>query len=467
MKQDTVSRLRPHCLNFFELLAQNIAVISPTMTAALIVPLMYSNTGAMSWLSYAVGTVMLLFVAVNLNQFAKRTSATGSMYSYTSLGLGPSAGLIWAYLFIGLAGTTGFTIFAAKLLDAMGLSLPPVLLFGICIAACFVLAYMDIKVSTIVSMALECISVTLIMILCFIVLGKHHFAVDTTQFSLSGFSWMNLGLGVVVAVFSLVGFESSTAFGEEAQNATKAVPRSIIWSLIMTGAFFVFVCYVEVLATNGYSTTLDKIDAPLSVMADLAKVPYFALPLCAGAMASFFALALSCMNAGSRVLLAMGRHGIFHSATSGTHAKHETPHVALGVMAIAMFIVVAACKIIFKMEVLDEFNDAGTMGAFGFVGAYFLVTLAAPFYLKKCGELKAKDIVWCSVGLLLLLIPAIGSVYPVPPAPVNYFPYIFLAYLVAGVIRVLMLRFQAPGKLEEIHAQVHSQHLPGMLAPEA
>jgi uncharacterized membrane protein YdcZ (DUF606 family) len=33
---------------------------------------MYSNTGAMSWLSYAVGTVMLLFVAFNLNQFAAK-----------------------------------------------------------------------------------------------------------------------------------------------------------------------------------------------------------------------------------------------------------------------------------------------------------------------------------------------------------------------------------------------------------
>ncbi|MBV8970096.1 MAG: APC family permease, partial [Verrucomicrobia bacterium] len=137
MNQSTESRLRPHCLNFVELLAQNIAVISPTMTAALIVPLMYSNTGAMSWLSYAVGTVMLLFVAFNLNQFAKRSSGTGSMYSYTSVGLGPSAGcmsgwcLIWAYLFIGIAGTTGFTIFAAKILTAMGINIEPVILFAV------------------------------------------------------------------------------------------------------------------------------------------------------------------------------------------------------------------------------------------------------------------------------------------------------------------------------------------------
>ena len=35
------TQLRPNCLNFMELLAQNIALISPTMTAALIVPLTF------------------------------------------------------------------------------------------------------------------------------------------------------------------------------------------------------------------------------------------------------------------------------------------------------------------------------------------------------------------------------------------------------------------------------------------
>jgi amino acid transporter len=354
----------------------------------------------MSWLPYAVGTVMLLFVAFNLNQFARRSAGTGSMYSYTSLGLGPSAGcmsgwcLLWAYLFISLAGTTGFTIFAGKLLAAMHINCPPVILFAVCIAACFTLSYMDIKISTIVSLGLEFASVALIMLLSVIVLFNKHFAIDKTQFSLTGFSWMNLGLGVVVAVFSLVGFESSTAFGEEAKEATKTIPKSIIWSLILTGAFFVFISYIEVFATNGASTTLDKMDAPLSAMCDIYKVGFLSLPICAGAMASFFALALSCMNAGSRVMLAMGRHGIFHSATSKTHPKHETPHMALGIMAILMFVVVSLCRFVFKLEVLDEFNDAGTMGAFGFVGAYTLVTLAAPFYLKKCNELKAKDIVW-------------------------------------------------------------------------
>ena len=43
--------------------------------------------------------------------------------------------------------------------------------------------------------------------------------------------------------------------------------------------------------------------------------------------------------------------------------------MALGMMAVLMFIVAAASRVFFKFEVLDQFNDAGTMGAFGFIGA--------------------------------------------------------------------------------------------------
>ena len=70
--------LKTNSLSFTELLAQGVALISPTMTAALIIPVMYSNTGDWSWMSYALGTIMLLFVAYNLNQFASRSTERGA-----------------------------------------------------------------------------------------------------------------------------------------------------------------------------------------------------------------------------------------------------------------------------------------------------------------------------------------------------------------------------------------------------
>ncbi len=458
-----MNKLRANCLNFKELLAQNIALISPTMTAALIVPLMYGTTGSISWLSYGLGAVLVLFVALSLNQFAKRTTNSGSMYSYAMSGLGFGGGslcgwcLLWAYLFIGLAGTTGFTIFATTLLQMIHVSVPPVILFAFCLASCFYIAYKDIKVSTLITLGLEAFSCAFILLLAFIVLGHHHFAIDTTQFNFKGISLMTLGLGMVVAIFSLVGFESSTAFGEEAVNPLKTIPRSIIWSLIITASFFIFITYVEVQGTAGYTDTLDKISAPLNVLAQMYGVPYLQPILSAGAMVSFFALASSCMNAGARVMFAMGRHDFFPQNTSYAHHKHGTPHVSLIVMALVMFAVVTGSYYVLinnGMAVLDEFNDAGIMGAFGFVGAYTLIVLAAPFFLKKRGELKAGHVVLCVVAMVLMLIPIIGSVYPVQPPPVEYFSIAFLGYLWFGVLRVMGMRHQKPQRVEEVRGEV-------------
>ncbi|HTY93112.1 MAG TPA: APC family permease [Steroidobacteraceae bacterium] len=433
-----MSQLKPNCLSFSELLAQAVALISPTMTAALIIPVMYSNTGDWSWLPYALGTVMLLFVAYNLNQFARRSTGAGSMYAYICRGLGLKAGaiggwaLIWAYLGISMAGVTGFTIFAGKLLAMTGITAPPILLFAVCVGIAAVLAWKNVQLSAILMLVLEGVSVAFILGLCAIVLMQHPLGLDAAQFNTRTVPWSNIGLGVVVAIFSLVGFECATAFGDEARNPLKSIPRAVNLSLIISGLFFMFVTYVMVMSTRGYSTTLDKLDAPLNTMAQLAHVPLLQIPLSLGAMVSFFALCLSCLNAGARVIYAMGRHGLFHASTSVAHPKNETPHVGVAIMAALAFIV-PTVSTIGGVATLDLFGDVGTCAAFGFVVAYFLITVAAPVYLRRVGALKTPHLIGCAASLALLIVPAVGSVYPVPPAPVKYFPYAFLVYLVIGL----------------------------------
>ena len=441
--------LKANCLGPYELLAQNIALISPTMTAALIIPVMYSNTGNWSWLSYALGTVMLLFVAFSLNQFASRSAASGSMYGYIRKGLGNSAGgiggwsLIWAYTGISIAGATGFAIFASTLLTMIGIHVPTVLLFALCVAVSGYCAWKNVALSAKVMLIFEGVSMTLITLLCLVALAQHGFTVDPTQVDTHHLPFSSLGLGVVVAIFSLVGFESATAFGDEARNPLKSIPRAVWLSLVISGVFFVFVTYVMVQTTHGYKTTLDQIDAPLNVMAQLVHLPLLQAPLSACAMISFFALNLSCLNAGGRVIYSMGRQGLFHISTAGSHAKNETPHVAVLIMGGLSFLLPTIC-VLRGMGPLDVFNDAGTMAAFGFLVPYILVAIAAPVYLKATGEMKSWHIGLAVVSLLLLAVPTIGSVYPVPPAPVKYFPYLFLAYLIIGGVWIRFRHSRLP-----------------------
>ncbi|MGA9883335.1 MAG: APC family permease [Candidatus Acidiferrales bacterium] len=450
----THTRLKTNALNFWEVLAQAIALISPSMTAALIVPLMFGTAGTAGWLCYLFGTVMLLFVAISLNQFSKRYTSAGSMYEYTVKGLGPKAGgvsgwsLIWAYMFIGIAGVTGFTHFATKLLVLSGakgyFSHPWITLFAICVIAAWLLAYMDITFSTILMLIFEGVSVTLIIALAFLAIGKTG-AIDVSQLHPVGHGLKDIGLGVVVAIFSLVGFECATAFGEEAKNPLKTIPRAVIGSLLLTGAFFVFITYVETHALAGNKPALDQLDAPLSTLSANLGVPWMGVLISIGAMISFFALALSCMNAGSRVLFTMGRYGIFPISIGSSHKRNLTPHIAITLFAAIQFLIPTGFLVMsyadfhgWQMAPFDAFNDAGLFGAMGFCGAYVLISLATPFYLKKIGELKLRHIAIAVIALALLIVPIAGTVYPVPSFPMNYFPYIFLTYIVIGIGLVWM-----------------------------
>ncbi len=118
---------------------------------------------------------------------------------------------------------------------------------------------------------------------------------------------------MVIAIFSLVGFECATAFGEEAKDPLMTIPRAVIVSLLLTGVFFVLVSYTEVLGFIGSKTTLDKADAPLNMLADMMNVGWLKAPdfgrcddqlLLAGAVVPEF---------GRAHPLPDGPAGIFHS----------------------------------------------------------------------------------------------------------------------------------------------------------
>src|SRR5690242_20597217 len=84
--------LRGGSLSFIEVLATSIALIGPSMTPILIAPYIFALAGNATWLSYVFGGAMLTFVALCINQFARRSSAAGSMYGYVVQNLGPRAG---------------------------------------------------------------------------------------------------------------------------------------------------------------------------------------------------------------------------------------------------------------------------------------------------------------------------------------------------------------------------------------
>jgi amino acid transporter len=190
------------------------------------------------------------------------------------------------------------------------------------------------------------------------------------------------------------------------------------------------------------------------VLAAAYGVSFFKIPISLCAMISFFGLSLSCLNAGSRILLPMAEHGVFPHRLTKTHGRNETPHIATSVYIVVMFLIPTVLEIF--TNPLNTFDNAGTLAAWGFLVSYFAISIAAPVYLKKRGELRPRHIVVTVIACLCLLVPTEGSFYPVPPFPTDIFPYIFLFYLAVGGAWLFILNRRRRTLFSEIEADLEA-----------
>ena len=429
--------LRSGSLTFIEVLAISVALIGPSMTPILIAPYMYANAGNGTWLAYAFGGTMLIFVALNINQFTRRTSAAGSMYGYVAENLGPMLGalagwsLLWAYGFVAAAVLGAMALFANILLGDVGLRAPEVAVACVIALVAWQAAYRGVQVSAIVMLVLEAISVTVICVLVGIVLTKHGPSIDHYQVTLKGGFPGGIGLAIAFAVFSFVGFESATAFGAEAKNPLVTIPRAVLGSVIFVSIFFIVATYAEILGLRGAPKPLDQQTFPLGTLADISGVGYLRVPIAIGALCSAFSVCLACITTAGRIAYAMSVARLLPPAFARIERKHGTPNVAVTLVT-ALTLAVTVGSLFGRVAPIDIFNNCGTLSSFGFIVIYALISIAAGVYVKRQREMRSIDLAISVIAVLLLLVPAITLFYPVPAPPQRWFAYYFLVFLVAG-----------------------------------
>jgi amino acid transporter len=435
------SSFRSGSLTFVEVLATSIALIGPSMTPILIAPYMFANAGNGTWLAYLFGAGMLVVVALNLNQFARRFTGAGSMYEYVAENLGPILGalagwsLLWAYVFVAAAVVGAMSLFVGLLLrDARILAAPtPAIYAAIAIvlgAVCWRAAYRGVQVSAIVMLALEAISVSIILLLVGIVLVRHGLALDPNQLTIKG-GLPNWGIAVMTAVFSLVGFESATAFGAEAKRPLVAIPRAVIASVVFASAFFIIATYAEIVGLEHAAKPLAQQTFPLGTLVGIYNIGYLRVPIAIGALFSAFSVCLACITTAGRIVYAVAKAGLFPRALAAIEPRHNTPHVAVTLVTI-LVVCIAAASLAAGILPIDVFNNCGLLSSFGFIVIYAAISIAACLYVKRIGAMRWIDVAISVLAVLLLGVPAVSLIYSVPAPPQRWFGYYFVGFMVIG-----------------------------------
>lgn len=423
-----------------ETLAQSVSTMAPTTTPAATIPLVCALAGNGTWLAYALATVAVLLVALCIGRFARYSASPGSLYTYTSMILPPwlAAAVAWslllAYVATGSSVIGGFYHYGNLLLhDATGHAFSTVLLSLIVTGVSIWIACRDVKISARLMLWIEAASVTVIVIVVGLLLVHHGWRLDSDELHLRGMTGSGLRLGLVLALFSFVGFESATTLGSEARNPLKTIPRAVIQSSLLAGAFFTICAYAEVLGFHAAGQDLGISQAPMRLLASVAGVPALGILIDIGALVSLFAGTLACITAAARVLLLMAHNGLAHDSLRSTHARNQTPSRAVIVTGIAAVAPVAVLAVLGKSG-LDVYGWMGSLATYGFIVAYALVCVALPRYLRDHGVFRPLDRIIPALACAAMLLALLGNLYPVPEGPYGKLPYIYLGYLVAGLL---------------------------------
>ena len=432
--------LRREALSPMETLAQSVSTIAPTTTPVATIPLVCALAGNGTWLAYVIATVAILLVAICVGRFARYTASPGSLYTYVYkilpawMGATVAWSLLLAYVCTGASVIGGFYHYGKLLLhDASGGPAVAVVLAVAVTAISVWIAYRDVEISARLMLWIEVTSLVLIIVVVSLLLFRNGMHWDWAQLALRGVTGRNLRLGLVLALFSFVGFESATTLGAEARNPLKTIPRAVILSAVLGGAFFTVCAYAEVLGFRSVGQNLGTSEAPMRVLAPAAGIPIFGLLIDIGALVSLFAGTLACITAAARVLLLMSHHGLAHDSLRRTHVRNETPGRAVlvtGAAAVLPVVVLAARGV----SGLDVYGWMGSLATYGFIVAYALVCTALPRYLRDHGAWRpgAQVIPILACGAMVLAL--VGNLYPIPEGVYSKLPYVYLAYLVAGLL---------------------------------
>jgi amino acid transporter len=130
--------------------------------------------------------------------------------------------------------------------------------------------------------------------------------------------------------------------------------------------------------------------------------------------------------------------------------------VAIGFAAVLTFLATSALSL-FGVSNFDGQGYFGTLCTFGFLTVYVLISLAAPAYLYRIGELTKSSIVVAVLAAGFMIIPFLGTIgvpgsalFPPPDYPNNLLVWLFLAFMIVSATWLFALQRLRPDTIDHV-----------------
>ncbi len=145
-------------------------------------------------------------------------------------------------------------------------------------------------------------------------------------------------VGIFMAFWSWVGFEMAPNYAEESRDPKHIVPRSLYYSVIGLGLFYIFTswCAVSAYPTEGDMLVKAAKDSGNFFLSPIGQFvgPWAYELMSVLILTSSFACGLAFHNTAARYAYSLGREGVLPSVLGRTHHEYKSPHVASTVQSV-------------------------------------------------------------------------------------------------------------------------------------
>ena len=422
------------------------SIVAPAASVITALVIMVSYAGFASPLVVLITFAASLCCALSIAEFARRVPSAGWAYTYNSRGLGRTAGFLtgWMMIFgyaLFVPAAIGLTsAFLSQLLaSTLPVTIAPWLLFLVIVVAMVVAAYLGIRTSAAADVVLVTGEMAVIAALAITVLVKagpvHVSAAAFSPASSPNHRLTDITDAMIYGITAFAGFEAAGALGEEARDTRRSVPASMVGIVIVSGIFYLLVICAEMFGVGraGIASFLQQ-GSQLGYLASRYWSPSVLWTVDLVVVLAGLGFVVAAVNAGIRVLFAMGRDGVLPPELSRL-SRHQTPVVAIGCLtALALAI---GLPLTAAYGGVRTFGYLGGAAGFAVVLVYTAVNISVIRAFRT--EYRDEFSVWRhllipAAAILVFLFPLWGIFFPGAYTLMNVLPFIALGWLLIGVV---------------------------------
>lgn len=432
-------------LSTLDLLIAGMSYMAPGFSLFFTTAVIAGAAGIYIPMAYFFAGIGVLCTGAALAEFSRIAPSAGSLQVFLGRGFGPAASvagglvLLVGYICLQAAVAALFGGWTAQMLNHyVGIAIPWPILTVIGIAVCTFLMIRGVGLSikaTWILFLIEFVLVLLIALAVIVVGGKS--GLPAAPLSLTGFFGMEgaaIGMALVFATFSFVGFEGAISFAEETPNPKKAMPVAVVGGVSIIALLYVFAMYAVVAGFGvDQMAAVAKDSEPVATLAGLYASPL--KPLLEFAVwTSIVANMMAAGNANARILFNMARENMLPRSFGEVHSTYRTPARAL-ILFMAITAVPGVLASFAGWDYLMSFGNIAGLGALLALLVYMAATLALPVFIMRQNEHAARPFLHFVVpfaGAAIWLIPLWGALQPGQSFPFNLYPWIAVLLIIVA-----------------------------------